>query len=208
MLNLKNFTIRRLGAIAMAASLGLGLVGCKEKQMQTHIGELEAQNQELRARIDQQQQQLDNCDNEKKGLQNQMATLATPPSGKSDRTTGGGGGGEQVITIAGDALFNSGSATIRKEAKGQLDKIARELNGQWSGHRIRVVGHTDSDPLKKSKAKWGSNEGLSRARAQAVADYLSSKGVSAGRMAVEGKGSSEPKGDKKSSRRVEIHVLG
>jgi outer membrane protein OmpA-like peptidoglycan-associated protein len=210
---LKNLnSLRRLSVIAIAASC-LTLVGCNDKQkaMQVELDSAKMENQELRNRIDQQQAALDSCDNEKRGLQSQVTSLQSAPSvgyetGRGNRV-GGSGGGTTVLTVAGDTLFAPGSATIKADARGELNRIASQLNGQYSGHPIRVEGHTDSDPLKKSKAKWGSNENLSQARAQAVADYLAGKGVSAGRMSVVGMGSSKPRGDKKSSRRVEIVVL-
>ena len=111
-----------------------------------------------------------------------------------------------VAEVAGDVLFASGQATLKADAKKKLDSIARELNGRYSGNDIRIEGHTDSDPIRKSK--WGSNEALSKARAEAVREYLQSKGVSGGRMSTVGKGSSEPKGTKAASRRVDIIILG
>lgn len=205
-------TFRRLSIVAVAAVSCLTLVGCndKAKAMQTELDSSKMENQELRNRIDQQQAALDNCDNEKRGLQSQVQSLTSAP--QVGYQTGGGSEransrSSTVLTVAGDTLFAPGSATVKAEARGELNRIASQLNGKWAGHPIRVEGHTDSDPLKKSKAKWGSNENLSQARAQAVADYLSSKGVSAGRFNVVGMGSSNPRGDKKSSRRVEIVVL-
>lgn len=112
--------------------------------------------------------------------------------------------GEAEVSIAGSALFDSGKTTIKDSAKRQLDRIARELNGTYRGAAIRIEGHTDSDPIRKSK--WASNEALSQARADAVKQYLSSKGVSASRMNSIGYGSSRPKSTKAASRRVEIVV--
>lgn len=201
---------RRFATFALAALSCLPLVGCNDKQkaMQAEFDSVKLENQELRNRIDQQQQAMDNCENEKRNLQSQVSSVQSQPSGGYTNDTGRAGRGEStVLTVAGDALFAAGSATIKSEARGELNRIASQLNGKWSGHSIMVVGHTDSDPLKKSKAKWGSNENLSRARAQAVADYLAGRGVSSGRMTVEGRGAAEPKGDKKSSRRVEVIVL-
>ncbi len=111
-----------------------------------------------------------------------------------------------VIELAGDVLFDSGQATIKSSAKTRLNEIAQQLNGKYAGRNVRLVGHTDSDPIKKSK--WGTNEALSQARAQAVMDYLASRGVSTARMGAQGRGSAEPKGSKAASRRVEVVILG
>lgn len=203
--------VRRVAIAAVALSSCFTLVGCNDKQkaMQSELDSVKMENQELRNRVDQQETALQACDSEKRTLQSQMTAAQSQPtntgwSSGSDRAPSGG---STVMTVAGDALFAAGSATIKSDARAELNRIASQLNGKWSGHPVMVVGHTDSDPLKKSKAKWGSNENLSRARAQAVADYLATRGVSSGRMTVDGRGSSEPKGDKKSSRRVEIVVM-
>lgn len=202
--------VRRVAIAAVALSSCFTLVGCNDKQkaMQAELDSVKMENQELRNRVDQQETALQACDSEKRTLQSQMTAAQSQPTNtnwqSNDRAQSTS---TTVMTVAGDALFAPGSATIKSDARAELNRIASQLNGKWSGHPIMVVGHTDSDPLKKSKAKWGSNENLSRARAQAVADYLATRGVSSGRMTVDGRGSSEPKGDKKSSRRVEIVVM-
>lgn len=202
--------VRRIAITAVALSSCFSLVGCNDKQkaMQAEMDSMKMENQELRNRVDQQESALQACDSEKRTIQAQMSTMQQPANTGWSNDNSAGRGGGTVMTVAGDALFAAGSATIKSDARAELNRIAGQLNGKWSGHNIMVVGHTDSDPLKKSKAKWGSNENLSRARAQAVADYLATRGVSSGRMSVDGRGSSEPKGDKKSSRRVEIVVMG
>jgi outer membrane protein OmpA-like peptidoglycan-associated protein len=112
--------------------------------------------------------------------------------------------GEMVATIAGNVLFDSGSATIKADAKRKLDSIVGELKKQYGGAQIRVEGHTDSDPIKVSK--WKTNDALSQARAEAVRSYIVSKGISAGRIEAMGFGASKPKATKAASRRVEIVV--
>ncbi len=70
------------------------------------------------------------------------------------------------------------------------------------------MGHTDSVGADAY------NQKLSEKRAQAVKDYLTSKGTDASRVYVEGKGEKQPVADNKSSdgraknRRVEIEVVG
>lgn len=136
------------------------------------------------------------------------------PYGGSSPTRRSGGGdtgvfhrrddGSMAAVIAGNVLFDSGSATLKPGAKKELDQVAAAIKRNYANARIRVEGHTDSDPIKKSK--WPSNDALSQARAEAVEKYLSSKGIS-GTTAV-GYGSSRPKGTKAESRRVEIVIAG
>ena len=103
-------------------------------------------------------------------------------------------------------FFDPGANTIRPPAKTSLDKVAAALKKDYAGKRVRVEGHTDSDPIKKSK--WKSNQELSEARAMSVRDYLVKKGVDAGSITTLGYGADKPKGsDKSRNRRVEIVVL-
>jgi outer membrane protein OmpA-like peptidoglycan-associated protein len=115
------------------------------------------------------------------------------------------GNGEFVATLAGNVLFDSGQAQIKSSARKQLDSIANALKGKYAGASVRVEGHTDSDPIKRSK--WGTNEALSQARAEAVAKYLAAKGVSSSRLEAMGMGSAKPKSSKAASRRVEVVVM-
>ena len=82
------------------------------------------------------------------------------------------------------------------------------LKSSYSNNEIRVEGYTDGDKLVKTKAKWGTNENLSAARALAVETYLVGKGIDNDRIYSAAFGPSKPKGTKKDSRRVEIVILG
>lgn len=116
--------------------------------------------------------------------------------------------GEVVVNVASDILFNSGSAELRSNAKRTLDGVAGVLKSQYGSNEIRVEGYTDTDPLVKTKDKWGTNENLSAARALAVETYLVNKGIDNNRIYSAAFGPSKPKGSKKTSRRVEIVILG
>lgn len=216
-------TIVRVGIVAALGavmSVGAGCSGSKDDELA--LAQQEAV--ELRERNAALEQDNRNQSSQLADLQAQMAALraaqtqppATGPGGWGGGSGGGGGSrsdnfgtddrGRMVAEVAGDVLFASGQATLKPESRRKLDSIARELNGRFRGSDILIEGHTDSDPIRKSR--WGTNERLSKARADAVRDYLASKGVSEGRMITEGKGSTEPKGTKAASRRVEIVILG
>jgi len=114
--------------------------------------------------------------------------------------------GGVLLDVEGDVLFASGSVTLKKSAKTTLDRVAGVLKGTYGGATIRIAGHTDSDPIKKSQ--WKTNERLSSERALAVEEYLATKGIDKDEMYVAAFGPAEPKGSKSASRRVEIFVLG
>lgn len=191
----------------LAGSSLLGGCGVNEKDYQA----LQTENQDLRAKNVQLENENKAKDTElAKAREQQSATI--PLSDSADYPNGPKpvkppkNGNDVVLEVSGDVLFDSGQTTIKSSAKKELDKIASQLNGKYSGHRIRIEGHTDSDPIRKNK-QYKTNEALSEARASAVRDYLASKGVARNRFSVVGKGSSEPKGSKKESRRVDVIVL-
>lgn len=78
--------------------------------------------------------------------------------------------GNSVISVASDITFASGKAELTKDGKTALQAVARELNERQSAGAYWIEGHTDNDPIVKSK--WGSNRELSVARAMAVLHFL------------------------------------
>ncbi|MCH8152063.1 MAG: OmpA family protein [Planctomycetes bacterium] len=115
------------------------------------------------------------------------------------------GAGEVTVTVQSDVLFASGKTTLKSSAKRSLDAVASVLNRGYAGRPIRIVGHTDADPIRKSGHK--SNYHLGFARAYAVRDYLTSKGVSGKRISLASFGPNQPRSTKAQSRRVEIAVV-
>jgi chemotaxis protein MotB len=95
-----------------------------------------------------------------------------------------------VIEILTDKLFfDSGSAQLKPEAAGILDKIAVILSGELK-HPIVVEGNTDSQPIGGSQ--YPSNWELSGARAAAVVRDFTGHGVNPRRVSFTGYGSTMP----------------
>ncbi len=116
--------------------------------------------------------------------------------------------GEMTMRVPGDVLFGSGSSVVSKGAAGTLTRIADILKSDYAGKTVRVEGHTDNDPIKKSKSKFDSNRDLSLQRAYAVTKVLEGKGVPANRIETVGHGEHQGLGQgKKNDRRVEIVVV-
>jgi chemotaxis protein MotB len=72
------------------------------------------------------------------------------------------------IILAGDFLFDSGSADLKLGARYQLDQIAKALNE--NEYYINVAGHTDDTPSDSDT--YPTNWELSSHRAVMVARYL------------------------------------
>ncbi len=116
--------------------------------------------------------------------------------------------GTLTVTLPGDVLFDSGKADLKPSAQDTLDQVALALRTDFAGKKLRVEGHTDSDPITRTKADWDDNLELSLARAAAVSRYLMREGVSAKLLTTSGYGSSHPRGSvKPKNRRVEIVVV-
>lgn len=87
----------------------------------------------------------------------------------------------EMITLSSDVFFDFDKYNLRPEAITALDDVAELLVGDTTTN-ILVWGHTDTAGPKDY------NQRLSERRADAVADYLESKGVARNRMSVEGFG--------------------
>jgi len=118
--------------------------------------------------------------------------------------------GTITVTLPNSILFDSGKATLRKATSNELDHIRSVLRQKYPGKLIDVVGHTDTDPIKKSK--WKDNWELSAQRALTVARYLIQRGVPGDKIRAVGCGESRPiasnanASGKAKNRRVEIVV--
>jgi len=101
--------------------------------------------------------------------------------------------------------FEYDSARLKPNSFPALDNAVVTVKA-WGGAKVAVHGHTD----KKESSKEVYNLDLSQRRAQAVGDYLISKGVDAGRLTIKGYGFSQPIGENDpktgnlANRRVEI----
>ncbi|HED18548.1 MAG TPA: OmpA family protein [Gammaproteobacteria bacterium] len=109
--------------------------------------------------------------------------------------------------------FGFDSANLSASDKAELDGVIAKLDPYRPMLRaniahLNVIGHTDSQGPESY------NQGLSKRRAQAVADYLATVGnVDRRKMRVSGRGEAEPIGDnsteegRRLNRRVVIEVI-
>lgn len=89
------------------------------------------------------------------------------------------------LQVPSDVSFDIGSAQIKPDFVPILDRFARTLVENPKA-TVRIVGHTDSSGSDSI------NDPLSVNRATSVRNYLGTHGVAANRVAVDGRGSSEP----------------
>jgi len=118
--------------------------------------------------------------------------------------------GTVTVTLPNTILFSPGKASLKSSTSTELDHILSVLKSKYAGREIDVVGHTDSDPIKKSK--WQDNWQLSAERALSVTRYLIDHGIAPNRIRAVGCGPARPVASnatasgKAKNRRVEIVV--
>ena len=118
--------------------------------------------------------------------------------------------GTITVTLPNAILFDSGKETLKTATSRELNHIYSVLREKYAGKPIDVVGHTDTDPIRKSK--WKDNWELSAQRALTVARYLIKQGIAEDQIRAVGCGESKPiasnanAAGKAKNRRVEIVV--
>ncbi len=169
---------------------------------------LQSEKQRLADRISQDQQTIDE-------LQRQIDELNRTPA---DATGFGEGydvafdpeAGTITVTLQNTILFAPGKASLKNATSAELDHILSVLKSKYSGKEIDVVGHTDSDPIRKSN--WKDNWELSAQRALSVTRYLIDHGIPENLVQASGCGPARPVAPnttaegKAKNRRVEIIV--
>lgn len=196
--------------------------GCAYIQKAERTDQLEIENQNLRARIAQLQQEkakevdhlvkqkdreLSDLEKAKLELEESLKKEIGEYKAKLQMTERG-----LVITFVSEIFFDSGKDQVKQDGKITLDKVAEVLNRDVPNSNIAVEGHTDNDPIKYSG--WKSNWELSSARALAVLHYLIGEGKTRPqRLSANGYGEFHPvepndtAQNKQKNRRVEIVIL-
>lgn len=112
------------------------------------------------------------------------------------------------VELGSELLFESGSAAINPNALAMIDKVAVVVADM--GRPARVEGFTDNVPL--AGGPFGSNWGLSAARAASIADRLARARVPPDKLAAVGYGEFRPVGDnateegRRQNRRVVVAI--
>jgi len=111
-----------------------------------------------------------------------------------------------LVNLPNGVTFDTDSTLIKPAFRDTLDRVAQSMV-QYPDSLIDVYGHTDST------GSDAYNQTLSENRARAVADYLTSRGVSAQRVRSQGFGETRPVASnnteegRSANRRVEIKIV-
>jgi chemotaxis protein MotB len=184
--------------VAVVAVIGLAAamaVGCGQQQMEEQNLALKKQVQEVQGANADLQAQMDTLKAQNQALATDLdraraaqaakagQPAAAPGKGTRAKPEFGEGvetaqiGSETHITLPQAILFDPGKDTLKASSKQVLDKIVAVLNKDYAGDKIRVEGHADNQPIKKTKATWEDNWELSCNRAMEVLRYMTSKGI-------------------------------
>lgn len=211
-----------LTVVLLAASLAS--VGCENKYkqqleaVQQQYNDLQLKNQDLqkslvegdaeRGRIQTQlsakDQQLTSARMEIASLKQELDQPGPPPPPPP----------VAKFTLASDIVFSAGKATLSTAGAARIRQIAATIRSKHPGTTVRVYGHTDSDPIKRTARLWKDNLHLSANRAMAVTRELRKLGIPAKNIETVAMGATRSvapnrtAAGKAKNRRVEIVVVG
>lgn len=115
-------------------------------------------------------------------------------------------GDDLILQMPAGITFDTDSAAVQPQFRPTLDRVADVLD-RYNQTYVDVYGHTDST----GSAQY--NQALSERRADAVADYLVSRGVESARLETLGYGLTQPIASndtpegRAENRRVEIKIV-
>lgn len=178
----------------------LAAVEAERDRLRSEVSTLQEQNQALQQRLGQAQAGTQELAELRQRLGSEV--------GVSLR------GGLLTIELPDKILYRSGQASLTEAGKATLRKVAAALNTKFADYPVRVEGHTDSDPIRRTRKLYRSNWELSAARALEVVHFLTEQcGVDPRRVHAAAFGQYQPvapnttAANKQKNRRVAIVVL-
>jgi len=208
-------------ASALLAQLG---ASCASTQYRAALDERESENRTLRAERSSLKGEMRDLRYQKDSLETALAEANARLLEEPQKQAGqefpeldqlgigyGTRDGRMVISIPTEITFGSGKAELSSSGSSALTAVAKALQQEYPEAEYWIEGHTDSDPIVKSK--FATNRDLSLARAMAVLHYLvEDTGIPDGQCVVAGWGeyrpvaSNDTHANKAKNRRVEIVV--
>lgn len=162
--------------------LTIAATGCGPDPKDQKIAELTTERDGLQRQLDDRDRELGDAlvreDDARKSiseLSDELARMRAEGAKVKDTEGWITGSGFDMITIPGSVLFASGKAILTSGGQRTLEKIASDIRSRYPNRDIYVFGHTDDQPIRKSK--WKDNWELGANRALTVIRHLSSAGV-------------------------------
>jgi len=173
------------------------------------LGSASTERSQLSAQLSESQRTIED-------LRRQIASGKTP-----GEATGFGPGmdvsvdtarGTVTVSLSDTILFSPGQASLKQNTVRELDQVLGVIQERYAGKQIEVVGHTDSDPIRKTAKLWKDNWELSAERSLTVLRYMVQRGIAPNQIRAVACGESRPRDSnsnaagKSRNRRVEIVV--
>jgi chemotaxis protein MotB len=191
---------RLIGRAALVLAVGIvaaSSVGCQQQQLEERNAALQKQLEQALIQNADLQAENDGLQGQNQELHGELAkarAVPKPPEPAAAKRKPDFGkdvdvtvvGDVTTVTLPNTILFDSGKVTLKSASKQVLGNIATVLNRDYASQKIRVEGHTDNEPIRKTKKLWADNWDLSCNRAMAVLRYLVSKGISPKRIYAAG----------------------
>ncbi|MBN2448206.1 MAG: OmpA family protein [Phycisphaerae bacterium] len=213
---------RRFAGLAVVLAVIMTGVGCNDPRDQQIIA-LQEQNDDLSRQNADLLNRLNECMNNTDAqrarildLQARLANAQSQPVTIQQPAQAEGWtreGGVDSITFGADILFDPGRDALTSPGRAKLNEIAGQIRSTYMDREIWIVGHTDSDPIRYSKAKYQDNLDLSLNRAATVFREMQSLGLEPTQLVAAGQGEFKPvasnsdKAGKAQNRRVEIMAI-
>jgi chemotaxis protein MotB len=203
-----------------ALLLAMGGTGCGPDPKQQKIDELTKENERLNTEKNALNQQLSDAmthDNDSREtidqLNRELAKLRAKPGTQATEAAGGwvAGTNFDFMSLPENVLFESGKATLSADGRKRLTTVAADIRAKYGDRDVYVFGHTDAQPIKKSK--WKDNWELSAQRSLTVVRTLHELGIPYGQLISASCGEHRPivadkaKADQPKNRRVEFFAV-
>jgi flagellar motor protein MotB len=203
-------------ALAVAL-LGASAAGCMTTDLRARVDELTREREELKRQkaaveadlLELQARHAAYERGERKAGPPAAASSADVPEGLPGKVDIRRRGNDTAISLPSDVFFSSGSSAFAPSIERAMAQVADYIRKNHPDGMIHVEGHSDSDPIRRTKSKYHCNWELSFERAHAVMHYLVDKGgFDPRRVVCEAFGEFQPQdpADKARNRRVEIVI--
>lgn len=211
----------------LTAVVGASAVGCAVPNWQAKAEQLQRENEDLERRHAQTEADLltwkARCDSLERHRPTSPAAAVAPfrpvpaatsafddiPDDLRGKVEIRRRGNDTVIDVPSDVFFASGSSVLNRDGDRTMGAIVDYIKKRHPGGMLRVEGHSDADPIRRTKSKYHCNWELSFERAHAVVHWLVEKGrFDPTRVIAEAHGEFHPAdpANKSKNRRVEIVI--
>ncbi len=196
---------------------GIAMVGCGPDP-QLKIQDLTAENEQLRTDLADRDRQLNDAlvreNDARESIDDLNRELAMMRANRNDIKKAGDWVSTpsfDMISISDSVLFASGKANLSRSGRSKLSQVANDIRSRYGDRDIWVLGHTDAQPIRKSK--WKDNLQLGGERSAMVVRSLRDLGIPSTQLIAASCGEFRPivtGGTSKNqarNRRVEIYAV-